>query len=71
MDFATRIEVLDLELDAAAHSAEIGATLERQGQVIGPYNLLIAGQAGSRGLVVVTGNLRQFTRVAGLRCEDW
>ena len=32
---------------------------------------MIAGHARSRGLVVVTGNLREFNRVEGLRSEDW
>jgi tRNA(fMet)-specific endonuclease VapC len=39
--------------------------------VIGPYDLMIAGQARSKGLVVITGNLGEFSRVQGLRCEDW
>jgi tRNA(fMet)-specific endonuclease VapC len=39
--------------------------------VTGPYDLMIAGHARSRGLIVVTGNLGEFTRVDGLRCEDW
>lgn len=55
----------------AAHYAEIRAEVERKGQVIGPYDLMIAGHARSRGLVVVTANLRDFERVAGLRAEDW
>jgi tRNA(fMet)-specific endonuclease VapC len=38
---------------------------------IGGYDLLIAGHARSRGLTVVTGNLTEFGRVDGLRCEDW
>jgi tRNA(fMet)-specific endonuclease VapC len=38
--------------------------------VIGPYDILIAGHARSRGLVVVTGNLGEFHRVEGLRAED-
>ncbi len=42
-----------------------------RGQVIGPYDLMIAGHARSKGLVVVTGTLGEFTRVAGLRAEDW
>lgn len=71
MDFTGRIEVLDFDADAAAHGGEIRATLERQGQIIGPYDLMIAGHARSRGLLVVTGNLGGFTRVDGLRCEDW
>jgi tRNA(fMet)-specific endonuclease VapC len=69
--FAARLEVLPLDPPAAAHAAEIRATLERRSLTIGAYDLLIAGQARSRGLVVVTGNLREFTRVDGLRAEDW
>ncbi len=69
--FAARLEVLAFDADAADHAAEIGTTLERNGQVIGPYDLLIAGHARSRGMTVVTGNLKEFARVAGLRCEDW
>jgi tRNA(fMet)-specific endonuclease VapC len=56
---------------AAGHYADIRADLERRGQLIGPYDLMIAGHARSRGLVVITGNLAEFTRVAGLRSEDW
>jgi tRNA(fMet)-specific endonuclease VapC len=42
-----------------------------RGQTLGGYDLLIAGHARRRGLVVVTGNLGEFNRVEGLRCEDW
>ena len=38
---------------------------------IGPYDLLIAGQARARGLTLVTANSREFLRVKGLGCEDW
>ena len=69
--FAARLEVLPFDGDAAAHYANIRADLERRGQVIGAYDMMIAGHARSRGLVVVTGNLREFTRVEGLRSEDW
>ncbi len=69
--FAARLEVLSFDAEAAAHYADIRADLERRGQVIGPYDLMIAGHARSRGLVVVTGNLGEFRRVAGLRAEDW
>ena len=69
--FADRLEVLDFDADAAAHAGEIRAELERQGKPIGSYDLLIAGHARSRGLIVVTGNLDEFRRVDGLRCEDW
>lgn len=68
---AARVEVLAFDADGAGHAADIRATLERSGRMIGVYDGLIAGHARSRGLVVVTGNLGEFTRVDGLRCEDW
>ena len=57
--------------NAAAHTADIRANLERRGLPIGAYDVMIAGHARSRGLVVVTGNPREFDRVEGLRSEDW
>jgi len=69
--FIARLEVLPFDDAAAAHAAEIRAQLERRGQGIGGYDTLIAGHARSRGLIVVTGNLREFSRVEGLRSEDW
>jgi tRNA(fMet)-specific endonuclease VapC len=69
--FAARLEVLPFDADAAGHAADIRASLERRGQMIGGYDLLIAGHARSRGLTVVTGNLAEFNRVEALRCEDW
>lgn len=69
--FADRLAVLPFDSEAAAHTAEIRADLEMRGCVIGPYDLMIAGHARSRGLVVVTGNLGEFNRVRGLLCEDW
>jgi tRNA(fMet)-specific endonuclease VapC len=69
--FAARLDVLSFDEAAAAHSAEIRASLERRGLPIGGYDLLIASHARSRGLVIVTGNLGEFTCVEGLRAEDW
>ena len=70
-DFAARLEVLPYDEAAADHAADIRADLERRGEVIGAYDLLIAGHARSRGLTVVTDNVGEFRRVEGLRCEDW
>ena len=69
--FAARLGVLPFDSAAAAHAANIRADLERRGASIGSYDLMIAGHARSRGLIVVTGNLREFERVEGLRSEDW
>ena len=70
-NLAAGLEVLDFGTDAADHSGNIHATLARSGQVIGAFDMLIAGHARSRGLTVVTNNLREFARIEGLRCEDW
>ncbi len=69
--FAARLQVLPFDDEAAAHAADIRASLQRRGCPIGGYDLLIAGHARSRGLVVITGNLGEFSRVEGLRSEDW
>lgn len=69
--FAARLEVLPFDARAADHAADIRAALERLGQPIGGYDLLIAGHARSQGLTVITSNLAEFRRVEGLRCEDW
>jgi tRNA(fMet)-specific endonuclease VapC len=39
--------------------------------MIGPYDQMIAGHARSKGLIIVTNNLREFERVPGLRSVDW
>ena len=69
--FAAKLEVLPFDTAAADRAADVRVALERVGQPIGGYDLLIAGHARSRGLIVVTGNLSEFQRVEGLRCEDW
>jgi tRNA(fMet)-specific endonuclease VapC len=56
---------------AAMESASIRARLESRGEMIGPYDVLIAGQAVSLGLTLVTNNTDEFARVEGLRLEDW
>lgn len=70
-DLASRLTVLDFDAAAARHSGNIHATLAKSGQIIGAYDMLIAGHARSQGLTVVTGNLREFQRVEGLLCENW
>lgn len=69
--FAAHLSVVDFDQDAAREAARIKADLAAIGQMIGPNDLLIAGHARSLGLRLITGNLREFSRVEGLRCEDW
>ncbi len=70
-DFVDRLAVLDFDTDAAAHAADIKADLKAKGTPIGVHDTLIAGHARSRSLILVTGNLKEFRRVDGLRCTDW
>ena len=69
--FVSTIIELPLDRAAAETAARIRADLERQGQPIGPYDLLIAGQALAGGLTLVTNNRQEFQRVAGLKLESW
>lgn len=65
------IEVLALDVDADDHYAEIRSDLEQRGLAIGPNDLLIAAHARSLGLILVTNNVREFSRVPGLVVENW
>lgn len=58
--------------DAAATVAgSIRATLANRGMLIGPYDLLIAAIALTNDCILVTHNVREFSRVPGLKFEDW
>lgn len=69
--FLARLEVLEFDSAAAAHCGQIRAELARAGTPIGPYDQMIAGHARALGLIVVTNNLAEFSRVPGLRAENW
>ncbi|NKL35879.1 PIN domain-containing protein [Rhizobium leguminosarum bv. viciae] len=59
------------EREDALASGEIRAALAAKGTPVGPYDVLIAAQARTRDLVLVTNNVGEFRRVDGLRVEDW
>jgi tRNA(fMet)-specific endonuclease VapC len=69
--FLSIIVELPFDRAAAEAAARIRTDLERKGMVIGPYDLLIAGQALATNLTLVTGNVNEFQRVTGLRLESW
>jgi tRNA(fMet)-specific endonuclease VapC len=68
---ALKFVVLDFEKDDARRAGELRALLASKGTPIGPYDVLIAGQAMARNLTLVTHNLVEFKRVPRLRIEDW
>ena len=63
--------VLPYTAKAALHYGNIRASLETQGKVIGVNDLHIAAHARSEGLTLVSNNLGEFERVAGLQLENW
>jgi len=66
-----RIDVLNFDLGAAEHAGQIRAELAANGNPIGPFDVMIAGHARSRGLSLVTNNESEFARVSGLRLANW
>lgn len=67
----SRIAVLPFTEKEAEISAKIRAELEKQGTPIGPLDNLIAGIALYSNTILVTHNLKEFSRVKGLIIEDW
>jgi tRNA(fMet)-specific endonuclease VapC len=65
------LAVAELDEDTAAHYADIRADLKRRGELIGANDLFIAAHARRLGLVLVTANVREFSRVERLEIENW
>jgi tRNA(fMet)-specific endonuclease VapC len=68
---ARELSVLSFDMAAAVIYGDVRSRLERDGQVIGASDLLIAAHALQCGLILVTNNEREFRRVRGLRVENW
>ena len=69
--FISALIELPLDRASAEAAAKVRAELESQGNLIGPYDLLIAGQALAGGLTLVTNNIHEFQRVRGLNLQSW
>ena len=65
------ISILEFDNYAAEGYGRVRAELERKGTPIGPMDMLIAGNARSEGLILITNNTREFLRVQNLEAEDW
>lgn len=69
--FLTPIEIIDFGAEATEEYGKIRAELERKGTPIGSLDLLIASQAKSLDLTLVTNNEKEFVRVNDLKIENW
>ncbi len=64
-------EILEFDTAAAEEFGNIRARLEKSGTPIGSLDMLIAAHAKASGCTLVTNNLKEFSRVEGLKVESW
>jgi tRNA(fMet)-specific endonuclease VapC len=69
--FVARLDVLSFDEEAAAHYGQVRAELELAGTPCGPHDMQIGGHARSQGLIIVTNNMCEFSRMKGIRAENW
>jgi tRNA(fMet)-specific endonuclease VapC len=70
-EFIAPLEVLDYTGEIAETYGSIRSTLKRKGKLIGPLDLLIAAHALHLESTLVTNNVREFSRIPGLKIENW
>jgi len=68
---ALQFAVLEFDREDARRAGAVCALLASRGAPIGPYDVLIAGQALARNMILITHNTDEFGRVPGLQVEDW
>ncbi len=69
--FLILLEIVPFDETSTQLYGQIRAELERKGTVIGAMDMLIASQAMSLGLTLVTNNIKEFSRIPGLVLENW
>jgi tRNA(fMet)-specific endonuclease VapC len=66
-----RFPVLEIDLEVARAHAALWSGLAQAGEMIGVHDSWIAATCIARDLALITGNIREFNRVPGLRVENW
>lgn len=69
--FILPFNISSFDESAASHYGDIRTTLEKKGQLIGPFDMLIAAHARSLNITLVTNNKKEFERVPELKIIDW
>lgn len=69
--FLFPLETLSFDDRAAKAYGKIRSYLQKKGLLIGPLDMLIASQANSNNMVLVTNNVKEFSRVPNLKIENW
>jgi tRNA(fMet)-specific endonuclease VapC len=70
-DLVSFLPALPLPETAAQTYGAIRARLEQPGEIIGNNDLWIAAHASAAGLILVTNNEREFSRIPGLKVQNW
>lgn len=70
-DILGEIAVLPFDIPADTEYGGIRSELEAAGKPIGANDLLIAAHAYATGATIVTANVGEFTRIRGLKVENW
>ena len=71
LEFLVPFIILDFDQNAAVHYGSIRLALESKGKPIEPIDLLLASQAVSRNMILVTKNEKEFRRIESLQIENW
>jgi len=71
INFLAPIDILNFTDKAAVCYGEIRAVLEKKGQIIGAYDLLIAAHALSEGFSLVTNNIKEFSKIPRIKLLNW
>lgn len=66
-----QIQIVPFCSDCAQAAATLRAILKRSGQLIGPFDILIAATAQAHNLILVTSNMKEFTRIPSIQIENW
>jgi tRNA(fMet)-specific endonuclease VapC len=69
--FLAPLDVLPFDEAAIWHYGKLRSDLEKRGEPIGALDTLIAAHALATDTILVTNNTREFSRVKGLRLENW
>ena len=71
LEFISIFEILNFTEKDSVPYGMLKTDLRRSGQIIGPIDMLLAGQAISNNLIFVTNNIKEFSRIKNLEIQDW
>lgn len=70
-EFLSYLNIISFESKTSSIAGAIRSKLEMKGEMIGPYDLLIAAQALEGGYTLVTNNEKEFKRIKDLKIDNW